>query len=67
MAGREGLDYFGFATNAKGQWEQLRVTFPDNKMTQEWTGVIYKSFKHADGDVGRLNMDLARDRDRRGR
>jgi hypothetical protein len=60
---REGMHYYGWARNEKGKWEQLLVTFPDNRMTQAWTGVIYKSFKAAEADVERINLELACERD----
>lgn len=52
------IRYYAFATNpAHGKFEQLIVTKerPSERSTQEWTGVVYKSFNEADADVLRLN------------
>ncbi len=47
---------YGFAQNAKGKIEQVYSTVQNQRtVSQEWTGVIYRSTKHAVDDSWRLN------------
>lgn len=61
MSGQRTLTYFACAKNHEGKIGQLRVTRvmgPNRERissTQEWTGVVYKSMRAAEADLGRLN------------
>ena len=47
---------YGFAGNARGQIEQVYSTVQNQRtVSQEWTGVIYRSTKQAVDDSWRLN------------
>ena len=51
------ITYFGYARNAEGKVEQVRVTTdgPHARTRQEWTGVIYKNDREAARDIERIH------------
>lgn len=59
---RRRITYYAFATNpASGRIEQLLVTREHGRqVSQEWTGVMYKTTPAAMADMARLNCGCGR-------
>ncbi len=56
LEGVKTINTYGFARNAKGKIEQVYATVQNQRtVSQEWTGVIYRSAKQAEADSWRLN------------
>lgn len=55
------MNYYAFARNPKGQVAQLLVTrAPGQRMSQQWTGVVYRTEREALADMARLNCKASR-------
>lgn len=47
------MTYYGIAKNADGKFEQMLITV--GQRNDQFTGVVYKSWKQACTDIARLN------------
>lgn len=52
------IEYHAFATNpAHGKFEELLVIRDGGKqISQTWTGVTFRNFKHAQTETGKKNI-----------